>query len=169
MTTPTLEAGTSENLLDNQIEPFLEHLRTTGYAQRTLCKKRTVARAFARWTRRRQIALKDLNDGHIAAFVSRCPRNRKAHVKAELAVMRLLFEYLRRYAGLQRPPSQDCVSAADTLLQNYKDFLRRDRGLTENSVIVYAPFIRVPRHPDHPNGPGISGVVRHIDRPKLHS
>jgi hypothetical protein len=45
MTTPTLEAGTTENLLDNQIEPFLKHLRTAGYAQRTLRKKRTVARA----------------------------------------------------------------------------------------------------------------------------
>jgi integrase/recombinase XerD len=142
MTTPTLEAGTTENLLDNQIEPFLKHLRAAGYAQRTLRKKRTVARAFVRWTRRKQIALKDLNDGHIAAFVSRSPRNRKAHVKAELAVMRLLFEYLRGYAGLQRPPSQDCVSAADALLQNYKDYLRRDRGLTDNSVLVYAPFIR---------------------------
>jgi hypothetical protein len=86
--------------------------------------------------RPKQIALNDLNDGHIAAFVARSPRNRKAHVKVELAVMRLLFEYLRSYAGLQRPPLQDGVSAADTLLQNYKDYLRKDRGLTINSVLV---------------------------------
>ena len=104
MTTPTVEAGTTETLLDDQIEPFLKHLRTAGYAQRTLRKKRTVARAFARWTRRRQIAINDLNDGHIAAFVARSPRNRKAHVKVERAVLRLWFEYLRGYAGLQRPP-----------------------------------------------------------------
>ena len=63
-------------------------------------------------------------------------------MKFELAVMRLFFEYLRGHAGLQRPPSQVGVSAADTLLQNYKDYLRKDRGLTENSVLVYAPFIR---------------------------
>jgi integrase/recombinase XerD len=142
MTTPTAEAGTTESLLDDQIEPFLKYLRTAGYAQRTLRKKRTVARAFARWTRRRQIAINDLNDGHIAAFVARSPRNRKAHVKAERAVLRLWFEYLRGYAGLQRPPSQHCVSGAETLLQNYKDYLRKDRGLTANSVLVYGPFIR---------------------------
>ena len=136
MTTPTLEAGTTENLLHDQIEPFLKHLRAAGYAERTLRKKRTVARAFARWMRPKQIALNDLNDGHIAAFVARSPRNRKAHVKVELAVMRLLFEYLRSYAGLQRPPLQDGVSSADTLLQNYKDYLRKDRGLTINSVLV---------------------------------
>ena len=112
MTTPTLEAGTTENPLEDQIEPFLKHLRAAGYAQRTLRKKRTVARAFARWAKRKQIALNDLNDGHIGAFVARSPRNRKAHVKVELAVMRLLFKYLRGYAGLQWPSSQDCVSAA---------------------------------------------------------
>jgi integrase/recombinase XerD len=128
--------------LDNQIEPFLIHLRAAGYAERTLRKKRTVARAFARWTRRKQIAVKDLNDDHIAAFASRSPRRKKTHVKFELAVMRLFFEYLRGYAGLQRPPLHDSVSAVDILLQNYKDYLRQDRGLTENSVLVYGPFIR---------------------------
>jgi integrase/recombinase XerD len=106
-------------------------------------KKRTVARAFARWTRRKQIAaVNDLNDGHIAAFVARSPRRRKAHVRFELAAMRLFFGYLRGYAGLQQPPSQKDVSAADALLQNYKNYLRKERGLTENSVHVYVPFIR---------------------------
>jgi integrase/recombinase XerD len=142
MTTPTSEGGTPGSLLDDHIEPFLKHLRAAGYAERTLRKKRTVAKAFARWARRKQIAGDDLNDGHIAAFASRSPLNRKAHVKFELAVMRLLFEYLRGYAGLQRPALQNDVSAADALLQNYKDYLREDRGLTENSLLVYVPFIR---------------------------
>ncbi len=142
MTTPTLDDGTPERLLESHIEPFLRHLRDAGYAERTLRKKRTVARAFARWTRRKQIALTNLNDGHVAAFVARSPRRRKAHVKFELAAMQLVFGYLRGHAGLQRPPSQDNASAADALLQNYNDYLRKDRGLTENSVLVYVPFVR---------------------------
>src|SRR5438477_9527020 len=142
MTTSTLEGVTPESLLDDHIEPFLKHLRAAGYAERTLRKKRTVAKAFARWTRRKQIAGNDLNDGHISAFVARSPRRRKAHVKFELAAMRLFFEYLRGYTGLQRPALQNDVSAADALLQNYKDYLRKDRGLTENSLLVYVPFIR---------------------------
>ena len=142
MTTPTLEDGTPERLLDDHIEPFLKHLRVAGYAERTLRKKRTVARAFARWMRRKQIAVDDLDDSHLAAFVARSPRRRIAHVKFERAVMRLLFEYLRSCAGLRRPPLQNDVSAADALLQRYEDHLRKDRGLTENSVLVYVPFIR---------------------------
>jgi site-specific recombinase XerD len=116
MTTPTLEGGTPESPLDCHIEPFLKHLRAAGYAERTLRKKRTVAKAFARWTRRKQIVGNDLNDGHIAAFVARSPRRRKAHEKFELAAMRLFFEYLRGYGGLQRPRLQNDVSATDALL-----------------------------------------------------
>jgi integrase/recombinase XerD len=142
MTTPTLGDGTPESLLYDHIEPFLKHLRDAGYAERTLRKKQTVAKAFARWTRRKEIAGGDLNDGHITAFVARSPRRRKAHAKFELAAMRLFFEYLRSYAGLQRPALQNAVSVGDALLQNYKDYLRRDRGLTENSLLVYVPFIR---------------------------
>jgi site-specific recombinase XerD len=137
-----LKDGTPETPLDDHIEPFLKHLRSAGYAERTLRKKRTVARAFAQWTRQKQIAVDDLNDDHIAAFAARSPRRRKTHVKFELAVVRLFFEYLRGYAGLQRPPSQDSASAADTLLQAFQGYLRKDRGLTENSVLVYLPFIR---------------------------
>src|SRR6202045_1944516 len=99
MTTPTLENGTPERLLDDHIEPFLKHLRVAGYAERTLRKKLTVARAFARWMRRKQIAMDDLDDSHLAAFVARSPRRPMAHVKFERAVMRLLFEYLRSCAG----------------------------------------------------------------------
>lgn len=142
MTIPSLKDVMPERPLDDHIEPFLKHLRSTGYAERTLRKKRTVARAFSRWTIRKHIAVDDLNDDHIAAFAARSPRRRKTHVKFELAVVRLFFEYLREHAGLQRPPSQVGVSANDSLLQKYKDYLRRDRGLTENSVLVYAPFIR---------------------------
>ena len=117
MTTPTLEDGRPERQLDNHIEPFLKHLRAAGYAERTLRKKRTVARAFARWMRRKHIAVSALNDSHIAAFVARSPRRRKTHVKSELAAMVLLFEYLRGHVGLQRPPTQNDVSAVcDTRL-----------------------------------------------------
>jgi hypothetical protein len=39
----TTGSGTAQRLLDDQIEPFLQHLRDAGYAERTLRKKRTVA------------------------------------------------------------------------------------------------------------------------------
>ena len=142
MTTPTSEDATPERVLDDRIEPFLKQLRDAGYAERTLRKKRTVTRAFARWVKRKRIAVADLNDGHVATFVARPPRRRKAHVKFELAVLRLFFGYLRAEGWLPCPPPQERVSVAGGLLRCYEDYLRQDRGLAENSIHVYVPFIR---------------------------
>jgi len=142
MTTPTSEDATPERVLDDRIEPFLKQLRDAGYAERTLRKKRTVTRAFARWVKRKQFAVADLNDGHVATFVARPPRRRKAHVKFELAVLRLFFGYLCVEGWLPCPPPQERASVAGDLLRCYEDYLRQDRGLAENSVHVYVPFIR---------------------------
>jgi site-specific recombinase XerD len=141
MSTLTSEEGTSERL-DDRIGPFLQQLRDAGYAERTLRKKRTVTRAFARWVKRKRIAIVDLNDDHVAAFVARWPRRRKAHVKFELAVLRLFFRYLRAGATIPCPPPQERTSAAGNLLRRYEEYLRKERGLAENSVHVYVPFIR---------------------------
>jgi len=133
---------TSDRRLDDRIEPFLKQLRDAGYAERTLRKKRTVTRAFARWVKRKRIPVADLDANHVAAFVERWPRRRKAHVKFELAVLRLFFGYLHAEAGLQRRSPKEPTSAAGGLLQRYENYLRQNRGLAENSVHVYVPFIR---------------------------
>jgi len=142
MTSGTLQDATPQILLDNHIEPFLNHLRAAGYAEHTVRKKRTVAGAFARWAARKRIAAVDLNDGHIAAFIARSPRRRKAHMKFERGAMQRFFQYLCSTAGVQGPPVQQDVSAVGGLLRRYEDYLRKDRGLAENSVLVYVPFIR---------------------------
>jgi integrase/recombinase XerD len=113
-----------------------------GYAERTLRKKRTVAKAFARWAKRKGIAPDDLNCSHMDAFVERSPRKRKAHAKAELAVMRLFFEYLCAMAGLPCSPPKQPASITAGLLEQCENYLRKDRGLAENSVRVYLPLIR---------------------------
>jgi len=138
MNTPDRAPGSE---LDKQIEPFLNHLRAAGYAERTLRKKRTVARAFTQWAKRKQIVIGDLNDNHLTAFIARSPRRCREHVRSEQTAMRLFFRYLRTAGAVRTPnPPQDVSVAAD-LLSHYEDFLRRDRGLAENSIHVYSPFI----------------------------
>ena len=138
----TTGSGRAQPLLDDQIEPFLQHLRDAGYAERTLRKKRTVARAFARWAKRKGITTIDLNDGHVDAFVLRLPRGGKSRLKSELAAVRLFFGYLRATAGLQGSAPQAPVSPTASILQPYENHLRKDRGLAENSLRVYLPLIR---------------------------
>ncbi len=52
-----------------------------------------------------------------------------------------LWPYLRGEAIVRLPASDD-ESAIDHINGRYVEYLRQDRGLTENSVHVYAPFIR---------------------------
>ena len=54
--------------------------------------------------------------------------------------MRLLLGHLRATADLQGPASP--VSPTASLLQQYENHLRKDRGLAENSLRVYVPLIR---------------------------
>lgn len=139
MTTATLLDKTRQDPPDNCIEAFLDRLRGSGYAEYTLWKKRSVLKCFAQWTKQKRITIDDLGDNRVEAFVRRSPRRGKDQVAFELAVLRQLFRYLRPEVG---PPAQKDVSSTIGLLRRYEDYLRRDRGLAENSVHVYVPFIR---------------------------
>jgi integrase/recombinase XerD len=135
------EDGPSPGLCDTHVESFLTHLRAEGYAERTLRKKRPVAASFARWSLRNQIALDDLNQSHLTTFVKRAPQRPKAQVNFELAVLRLFFKYIRANVRVPSPSPLIDVSPADDLKGRYIDHLRKERGLTENSIRVYRPFI----------------------------
>jgi integrase/recombinase XerD len=137
-----LQGETRQNLFDDHIKLFLLHLHSAGYAELTLRKKRPILRSFARWAKRREIGVLDFNDRHVVAFVADSARRRKAFVMLQLSVVRHFLRYLRPGAGEQRAPILEDTSAADDLLRHYEDFLRRDRGLAENSIHVYIPFIR---------------------------
>lgn len=135
------EDGPPLGLLDTHVESFLTHLRGAGYAERTLRKKRTIASFFARWTRRKQVAVADLNESLLSAFVERSPRRRKARVRFELAILGLFLGHLRREAEVPTPPLRIESSPAGNLHCRYVDYLRNERGLAENSICVYAPYI----------------------------
>lgn len=126
-------------LLEAHVESFLGHLRGARYAERTLRKKRPVARSFARWIGRKRVAIEDVNESHLSAFVARSPRKRKARVRFELAILRLFLRYLRLQAVVPTPPIQS--SPVDDLHRRYVHFLRNERGLAENSIGVYSPYI----------------------------
>ena len=131
-----------QRLLDDQIEPFLQHLRDAGYAERTLRKKRSVCRAFVRWVKWKGVPTVDLNDRHVDAFGLRLPQGAQSRMKFEFAVVRLFLGYLRSTAGLQCLAAQTSVSSTTSLLQQYENHLRKARGLAENSLRVYLPLIR---------------------------
>ena len=137
----TIEDSVSYGLPVRHIEALLEQLRTARYAEATLRKKRWVLTAFARWAKSQNIALSHLDETTITAFVKRLTGAPVARIQFEIAVLRLLLSYLRGEA-IVRFSTPDDESAIDQINGRYVDYLRQDRGLAENSVLIYAPFVR---------------------------
>ena len=136
-----LEDGPSQGLCDTHVNSFLTYLRSKGYAERTLRKKRSISASFARWTVGKQLDVDDLNESHLTAFVERLPARHKRRVNFELAALRPFLEYLRAEKVVSSPPVQTESSPANELKYRYMVFLSKERGLAENSLRVYLPFI----------------------------
>ena len=134
------ERDPHSNLCQTHVNSFLSHLYTLGYAERTLRKKRPVAASFARWTVEKQLTLDGLNESHLTAFVEGLPTRRNGRIKFEMAVLRLFLRYLRQEALVPNPQMMD-ASPVDDFIRSYIEYLRKERGLAENSILVYSPFI----------------------------
>ncbi|MGH8832159.1 MAG: tyrosine-type recombinase/integrase [Polaromonas sp.] len=123
------------------IDTYLEELHQAGYSEVTLGKKRRVLRAFWRWTLSRPVSLEHLDESHIAAFVKNSPVAPASCIQFKLSVLRRYLAYLRA-AMLVRVPLPNAESEIERINRQYVEYLRHDRGLAENSVHVYAPFVR---------------------------
>ena len=67
----TSEGCARPKLLDaTHAAAFLEHLRSIGYAENTLRKKRPVTASFIRWAGCRKITIGTLHESHFAAFAT---------------------------------------------------------------------------------------------------
>jgi integrase/recombinase XerD len=142
MTTARPEDGTLQRLLDDEIEPFLKQLRAARYAEGTVRRKRPIAAEFAQWAQQHLIVANNLNSNTAADFVDRLPARAKTRMALEPATVRLFLGHLYTSGRLQRPSAEETASGSDSYLRGYEDYLRKDRGLSENSVHVYVPFIR---------------------------
>ena len=142
MTTAGPEGRTLQRLLEDEIDPFLEHLRTLRYADKTLRRKLAIAREFAQWAQEHLIAVANLNSDNAARFITRLPERTKTVMALERATVRLFLRHLGACGHLQVPSSKESGSEPHSYLRRYEDYLRKHRGLAENSLHVYVPFIR---------------------------
>ena len=126
-------------LLDVHIEGFFDDLRSRGYAVRGMPVRRRTVERFAQWAMCAQICVSGLLEVHVDKFLGPVHSTRLAR---ERAVLRRLLQYLRREGVLAMLPIGSAVTLEGRLLQRYVRFLRKDRGLSENSVNVYRPFVR---------------------------
>lgn len=142
MNITTLENGACQKSFDGYVEPFLRHLRAAGYAERTLRKKRWALRSLVRWAQRKGIAGADFHDRHAAAFLARSSGRAKDVIAVQRRAVRQFLRFFRSGTGDACLPASRNTLVGGGLLRDYEDYLRNKRGLAENSLHVYIPFIR---------------------------
>jgi site-specific recombinase XerD len=141
ITPATVEEYEPGGPLDGAIASFLTQLQTAGYAKESVRNKRTVVRTFADWLRRRHIPVQAINESHVAGFLKGKPGTRPRRLTYKHAALSGFLTYLRRI-DLISVPAPRVASPGDDLIREYVEYLRHDRGLAPNSVLVYVPFIR---------------------------
>jgi len=142
MTTATAVGRRLQCLLDDEIEPFLQQLRAARYADESVHRKRAIAREFAQWAQQHLIVADDLSRNSAAEFVARLPQRAKTRVALERATVHSFLKRLYTRGCLHLPSAEETGSGCDRYLGRYEKYLRKDRGLSDNSVHVYLPFIR---------------------------
>lgn len=135
--TAASDAGPGDN-----VERFLEQLRAEGYARSTVNRRRKAALAFLAWALRHRIRVDKLQDSDAHAFVARSLHRAKDRVHVERSAARHLVRFLRGDAGKPGGWVKRSSAPASMVEQRYVDHLRRERGLAERSISVYAPYVR---------------------------
>jgi site-specific recombinase XerD len=131
-------AGITDGL-DVHLATFLAAFVKAGYAEETQRAKRRAVVQFARWMRGRRIGFGDLNEAHVAAFLSQPSRRRSQHPARP--ALHQFIEHLRS-TGVILPCDRSDPSPAEVLVRRYVDHLRDHHGLCPRSIEVYSPFVR---------------------------
>lgn len=124
------------DVFDVHLADFLAALAKAGYADKTRRDDGRLILPFVRWVRRSEIAIVDIDEACVDAFMA-CPSRRRYKHRT---VLRQFVEYLRVVGAV--PSRSSKPSPADLLVRGYVDHLRDKQGLSPHSIAVYSPFAR---------------------------
>jgi len=122
--------------LDVHLLELLATLAKAGYAEKTQHDKERLIAPFIRWVRQLGIAIADVDEASVDAFLV-CPSRRRDQHRTSL---QQFVEHLRLAGAV--PPHRSEPSPAEMLVRRYVGHLRDEQGLSPHSIAVYSPFAR---------------------------
>jgi integrase/recombinase XerD len=118
------------------LETYARQLHEDGYSiQSGALQLRTLGR-FNRWLSRRKLRSEDVDTAVTAQFL----RGRMPNVRrGDSAALSRLLTILQPNRSKDSPP---VATAVDFALEQFQQYLRQERSLTESTVINYTPTVR---------------------------
>src|SRR5258707_227932 len=131
--------------LGPHIESFASLIAQRGYRPAVGWRKVYLAAELSRWLERKHVALKDLEEGHVAAFLH--ARWRRVTKRCGEATLAALLQHLRE-SKVVKPSAPVPINELGLLEQEYGRFLTQERGLMQSTVDLYLRMVRpfVSRH-----------------------
>lgn len=120
------------------LQRFMISLIEQGYADSTLKQKLQLLTNFGQWLARNNLALTDLDERRVEAFLKRKHRLHTGDLKTLLQFL----DHLRSHnVAPTRNLAHDRSPWVD-ILSRYKTYLHIERGLVTGTIRCYLPFVR---------------------------
>ena len=132
-----------EGPLAPYFEPYSEYLAGRGYSQVSYWKKTFIVSDFSRWLGREGVAAGDIRAEHEEGFLrdsARRHRSKARHERFALDDVKVWLQANGVIAREVRVPAE--TSEFDQILQEYRSYLQRDRGLATSTIDNYSGVIR---------------------------
>ena len=131
-----------EGPLAPYFEPYAEYLADQGYSQISFWKKTFLINEFSRWLSQEGISVDEITITHEEAFL-RYRAQRRCPIGGNRIALSGVTGWLREKGIIEcRTTSSVETSAVDRVLQEYRSYLREDRGLASATIENYAGYAR---------------------------
>lgn len=131
-----------EGPLSTYIPGFAQWTREEGYAFSSRHKKVYLAACFSRWLGQQAVSVRHVSPEHVARYRRSHPRHVQIR-RGDTATLRQLLNFLHRQGVLSTensPPSR--LTPIEQIVQAFEGYLRKERVLSELTVVRYVPFVR---------------------------
>ena len=122
-------------------QDFFTQLRSRGYTENSIRKRRSIITAFLCWAQKEHLGTVDLNESHASTFASRSSGRTRDNIKSDHAAVQLFVDFLGTVKDCRIPDCPTTVVPVEALYRRYIAYLRNDKGLAENSILVYRHYI----------------------------
>lgn len=138
-------AGLSEGEIRDDVSwvrSFVVSLRANGYSEYSVKKRKWAVGEFVRWLAKSGVSLVEVEEKHVASFLERSGARPDDRRSLERTATRLFLQFVRGELGVAPDCTMEVPTASQIMERSYAAYLRCERGLAEQSVRIYLPYVR---------------------------